>query len=427
MNNFIPIHKIANSISACLQLGLLNPNEDTSLVFYDYEQLEQRAELLKQAFPENTIHTCAVKANPLIKVLEKVKNLGLGAEVASDGELYIATHLGFKNDEIVFDSPVKTYNELEFAIQKNIHINADSLMELDRISKIKDSTNSTGKIGLRINPQVGYGQIEATSVAGEYSKFGVPINSHRKEILDSFIKNSFLEGIHLHIGSQGCDTDMLLNGFESVLKLVIEINKSIENQNRKLSFIDIGGGLPVSYHHKIAPPDIIDYGNRLKRMLRSYNLENMQLITEFGRFLHANSGFIVSKVEYVKHYKESNTLMIHSGADILLRECLNPGNWYHEFSLLNKKGKLKESGNIIKYNIAGPLCFANDIVARNIELPEAEEGDYIVIQDAGAYSFGMWSKYVSRQFPKIIGFGNSNYEIIRKRESLNDILEFWSV
>ncbi|HAF28577.1 MAG TPA: diaminopimelate decarboxylase [Bacteroidales bacterium] len=426
MDHFINPDRITETFAYCLKSGLIKPDDDTSIVFYDFDQLKQKTKLLKQAFPENTLHTSAVKANPLIKVLEKVKDFNLGAEVASEGELRLVIKTGFSNDNIVFDSPAKTFQELEFALRNNIRINSDSFMELDRISKIKETLSSNSKIGLRINPQVGYGSIEATSVAGEYSKFGIPLKNHLNEILDYFLKYNWLSGIHMHIGSQGCNADLLINGFELGLKLIKEINQSIKNQDRKLEFIDIGGGLPVSYHHNLTPPDIKDYGNRIKNMFGLYELGNMQLITEFGRFLHANSGFILSKVEYAKHYNESNTIIIHSGADILLRECLNPGNWFHEFSVLNKEGKVKKSINTKKYHIAGPLCFANDIVARNVELPQVDEGDYIVIHDTGAYTFGMWSKYLSRPFPKVIGFDNSNYKIIRNRESFDEIIKFWT-
>ena len=230
----------------------------------------------------------------------------------------------------------------------------------------------------------------------------------------------------MHIGSQGCHMDLLLNGISKALHLIVEINKNIKNNNRQIEFLDIGGGLPVSYHSSVEPPDIKIYANQINDLIEKNNLEGLKLITEFGRYLHANAGCIVSKVEYVKHYESSNTLMIHSGADIMLRECLNPGNWYHEFTLLGKNGKLKTSDKTLKYTIAGPLCFAGDIVGKNIELPLADEGDYLVIHDTGGYTFSMWSKYVNRLFPKIIGVENSNFNILVNRETIDDILHFWS-
>ena len=427
MDHFISLKNIQRYVSFCINSGLFNTIDDTSVVFYDFNHLFYKTELLRKAFPENTFHTTAIKANPLIKVLHEIKKIGFGSEAASEGELFLAQKAGFNNNKIVFDSPAKTRSELEYALKKDFHINADSIMELDRIAKIKESVKSESTIGLRINPQVGYGKIKSTSLAGEYSKFGVPLKSHKQEILDCFKKYNWLTGIHLHIGSQGCEVELLLNGIESGLKLIKELNELLKIDHREVSFIDIGGGLPVSYHNNMAPPDIIEYGKKISEMLTCYNLNKLKVITEFGRYLHANSGFIISKVEYVKHYKESNTLIIHSGADILLRECLTPDNWYHEFSLLDKTGKLKQTGKTKSYHIAGPLCFANDIVARNVELPEASEGDYIVIHDTGGYTFSMWSKYVSRLFPKIIGINNNSYELLRKREKLTDISDYWSV
>ncbi|OFX44547.1 MAG: hypothetical protein A2X13_01130 [Bacteroidetes bacterium GWC2_33_15] len=407
----------------CLKSRFIHYENDTTVIFYDFNQLANRITTLKAAFPDNTMHTVAIKANPLIKVLQEIQKKGLGVEAASEGELFIAQKTGFNSKQIVFDSPAKTKNEILYAIENGIHINADSTMELERIADMEKKINPAGKIGLRINPQVGYGTIEATSVAGEYSKFGIPVKSHRKEIIESFLKYKWLSGIHIHIGSQGCSMKMLLDGFEEILKLSVDIHQQTKN---KIQFIDIGGGIPVSYHHDQNPPDIAEYGSEIQSLLNKYQLENLQLITEFGRYLHANSGFTISRVEYVKHYIEKNTLIIHAGADLFLRECLNPGQWFHEFTLLDKNGKIKHSDNKLKYHIAGPLCFAGDIVARDVELPRAEEGDYLVIHDTGAYTFGMWSKYVSRLFPKIIGITGNSYKVIRKRETSDEIYKYWT-
>ncbi|HAN19253.1 MAG TPA: diaminopimelate decarboxylase [Bacteroidales bacterium] len=421
--SFISEDSISEIFINCLKSRFIHYENDTTVIFYDFNQLANRITTLKAAFPDNTMHTVAIKANPLIKVLQEIQKKGLGVEAASEGELFIAQKTGFNSKQIVFDSPAKTKNEILYAIENGIHINADSTMELERIADMEKKINPAGKIGLRINPQVGYGTIEATSVAGEYSKFGIPVKSHRKEIIESFLKYKWLSGIHIHIGSQGCSMKMLLDGFEEILKLSVDIHQQTKN---KIQFIDIGGGIPVSYHHDQNPPDIAEYGSEIQSLLNKYQLENLQLITEFGRYLHANSGFTISRVEYVKHYIEKNTLIIHAGADLFLRECLNPGQWFHEFTLLDKNGKIKHSDNKLKYHIAGPLCFAGDIVARDVELPRAEEGDYLVIHDTGAYTFGMWSKYVSRLFPKIIGITGNSYKVIRKRETSDEIYKYWT-
>ena len=422
--DFIPQDEISESFIQCVQSGLIENGLDITIIYYDFDFLTSRINALKSAFPDNTMHTSAIKANPLTRILEKIKNTDIGVEAASEGELFLAEKSGFHPSRIVFDSPAKTRNEILLALSKNIHINADSFMELKRIAEIREQINTSSKIGLRINPQVGYGTIDATSVAGDYSKFGVPIKEFRNEIIESFEKYEWLTGLHIHIGSQGCSMGMLLTGFEEILQLIIEIENRI---TRKLLFIDIGGGLPVSYHHNQEPSKIFKYGAKIQELLQKYQHTEIQLITEFGRYLHANSGYTISMVEYAKHYIESNTLIIHAGADLFLRESLNPGQWFHEFILLDKNGIIKSGEKKLKYNIAGPLCFAGDIIARDIELPIAEEGDYLVIYDTGGYTFGMWSKYVSRMFPKVIMKTGSVFEIIRNREKPEDIFSFWSI
>jgi len=426
MNHFIPIKSIGQSFNECINRGLIDPEKDTTIIFYNNDFLSAKTKELKKSFSKSTLHTSAVKANPLVKILEKIKTLGLGAEVASEGELFLAQKAGFGNEQIIFDSPAKTIAELTYALQNNIHINADSLMELNRIAQLKQTIHSESLVGLRVNPQVGTGKIASTSLAGEYSKFGVPVKDYRDEIIKYFKAHDWLNGIHMHIGSQGCKMQLLLKGIEKGLQIIKEINKKLRSENRKVSFLDIGGGLPVSYHHNQHPPDIKIYGQEIKKLLKKYNLENLTLITEFGRYLHVNSGYILTKVEYTKHYTNDNTLIVHAGADLLLRECLNPGQWFHEISLLDKNGNPKRSKTLKKYQIAGPLCFANDIVVRDVELSEAREGDYLVIHDTGGYTFGMWSKYVSRIFPKIIGKEGDEFSIIKERQTVEDIFRFWN-
>jgi len=423
MNHFIPLKSIGQSFNECINHGLIDPEKDTTIIFYDHDFLKAKIQELNDSFPSDTLHTSAVKANPLVNVLEEVNALGLGAEVASEGELYLAQKAGFGNRKIILDSPAKTMAELTYALKNNIHINADSLMELERIAQLKQTIHSESPVGLRINPQVGTGKIASTSLAGEYSKFGVPIKQYSDEILTYFKNYHWLKGIHMHIGSQGCGMQLLLKGIETGLQLIHSVNEHVKT--RKLQFLDIGGGLPVSYHHNQSPPDIKIYGQEIKKLLQKYSLEDLKLITEFGRYLHVNSGFIITKIEYAIHYSNDNTLIVHAGADLFLRECLNPGQWFHEISLLDKTGNSKETKTRKKYHIGGPLCFANDIVARNVDLPEAREGDYLVIHDTGGYTFGMWSNYVSRMFPKVISKEGNHYSIIRERETLDDIFRFW--
>ena len=153
-----------------------------------------------------------------------------------------------------------------------------------------------------------------------------------------------------------------------------------------------------------------------------------RLITEFGRYIFANSGWVASKVEYVKREPGYNIIITHVGADLFLRKSYNPSDWHHHITVVDKEGKLKTGTDTNKYMVAGPLCFAGDVIARDLELPVVEEGDFVLIHDAGAYTLSMWSRYNSRQMPKVIAYSIENdlFEIIRERENKEDLFEFWS-
>ena len=396
---------------------------DTSLIVYDYDFLKNRIEKLKNLFPETTNHAIAVKSNPLIKILEYYRELGTGLETASLPELFIAEKVGIQVSKIVFDSPSKTREEILYALKLGVHLNIDSFSELKRVSNLLKDIDSKSNIGLRINPQVGSGTIKTTSVADKISKFGIPINEHYDEIVKAYINNECLNGIHIHIGSQGISIEQLIHGLKKVYNLAEKINQSLRKLNRRIKFFDIGGGFPVSYGNNEVP-QIEEYVSRINqkfpKLFKEYNI-----VTEFGRFVNANSAFAISRVEYVKNENDYKILSIHLGADFMLRKAYNPNDWHHEISVLDSKGNIKEGIDNKNYIIAGPLCFASDIIAKDLSLPVVEEGDLIIIHDVGAYTLSMWSRYNSRRIPKILGYKNNRFSIIRNKEKNIDLYNFW--
>ena len=428
--------------------------EDTTVIFHDLTFLAEKVNLLKNLFPFGTLHAIAIKANPLLRILEFLRQLGMGAEAASLGEVTLALEAGYDPHMVVFDSPVKTISDLEFAMKAGVHINIDNFSELQRIATLRERLHSESSFGIRINPQVGTGQIAGSSVAGIYSKFGIPITSGRRELLGAFHQYKWLTGLHLHVGSQGCPMELLLAGISRVYQLMEEVNTMSGSQ--RIRMFDIGGGMPAIYRHSDPGFSMESYLSAIQeRFPGLFNLQATSfppsIITEFGRWVHAGAGWVACRVEYVKSDPPQNTVMIHAGADLFLRECLNPTDWHHEYTLLDYSGRIKystikndhpqddlDSTNynkmmeesslpLISYNIAGPLCFSGDILARDIHFPKIEEGDYIVIHDAGGYTFSMWSRYNSRQTPRIIGYKNNGqqFEFLKERESVQQLSGFW--
>jgi diaminopimelate decarboxylase len=421
----LTVQDIGNALRSSLSRGMIR-EEDTLVMFHDLAFLKQRILHLKSVFPSATLHAVAMKANPLKSILDFMRPLGTGAEVASIAELKMALNAGYPPGNIVFDSPVKTWKDLEFTLAAGVHINLDSLAELHRVAILKQTLDSGSTIGIRINPQVGTGTIIESSVAGEYSKFGVPVRTQQKELEQALLTWPWLTGVHVHVGSQGCSMELLLSGIGVVFNFVENINekrKAIGMQ--PVSIFDIGGGLPISYNPNTAPVSMEDYSKEICKLYPSLFTFHFSLITEFGRWVQVNAGWTVSRVEYVKRDTGINTAMIHAGADLFLRECLNPKSWQHEYSVFDKYGNLKSGKDVNFYNLAGPLCFSGDILARNVSLPVTEEGDYLVIHDTGGYTFSMWSRYNSRQTPRVIGYKGEAFDILKERESFEDIADFW--
>jgi diaminopimelate decarboxylase len=352
-----------------------------------------------------------------------------GVEAASMGEVQLALNAGYRPDQVVYDSPVKTMADLRFTISNGVRLNIDNFSELERVRQILETEHPDppDSIGLRINPQIGTGTILESSVAGEYSKFGVPLKHRRTEIVEAFRTCSWLNGVHLHVGSQGCPVQMLTDGIGLLYDLVTEINPGrVAVGFPPVSVFDIGGGLPVSYHPGVTPPSMQEYTGLIAgRAPELFNPAAFKIITEFGRWSYTNPGWTVSRVEYVKEDPGVKTAMIHAGADLFVRECLNPADWSHEYSVFDPNGKLKHGCDDKPYNLAGPLCFSGDILAKNVPLPKIEEGDYLVIHDTGSYTFSMWSRYNSRQTPRIIGYLGDVFEVIKERGTMADLAGCW--
>lgn len=357
------------------------------------ELILKRCEALKELLP-GAKHSFAIKALPLPKILDKIVKTGFMLEAASAGEIALAG-----DARILFDAPVKTKNDIELALEKNAIISADSYCELEMLPP-----NTIAL--LRVNPNVGGGAITYTSTATKDSKFGVPIDAL---VLKAFKNYSSLKGLHFHVGSQGIGVPLLIEAAKKVCELVKSINQA--------KYINIGGGLPVSYKRGEEKEAHLDYFPVIKDLFGRF-LERGNFFTEFGRYIAAHVGVLVARVLKVK----GTIAYISVGADGFVRESYRPNDWYHDIFVLSSDGALKES-NSVPQTIAGPLCFQGDLLCANRNLPKIEVGDLIVVADVGAYTFSMWSRYNSRPMPGIYGVDGT---VLKKPETTEDIIRFWS-
>jgi len=413
-------------VVACRTLALalargLVAEEDSAVLCYDLRGLDERLATLERLFPAGTLHALAVKAAPLPALLARSARCSSGLEAASGPELHLALRAGCPPGRVVYDSPAKTAAELREALALGVHLNADNLQELARLDALDAGSAPAASLGLRVNPQVGEGAIASTSVAGAYSKFGEPLE-RRGEIVRAFVERPWLTGLHMHVGSQGCAVELFTAGARALL----ELRRAIEEASgeRRVARLDIGGGLPVSYAPGSPAPSMEDYVAALGRECPELFDGTLRLFTEFGRWAFAGQGFAASRVEYVKEQQGHRTAVIHLGADMFLRPCYLPDSWRHELAVAGPDGAPK-AGPLAPWHVAGPLCFSGDFLARARPLPEMEPGDWLLVRDAGAYTLSMWSRYNSRQMPKVLGVEGDALTVLKRRESVEDVLRFW--
>ena len=360
---------------------------DTAVMLTFLPTLNARLAHLKTAFDPQVLHCIAIKSNPHPKILETIIQQGFGLEAASIEEVRRALSLGCPSHKLVFDSPVKTRLEIaEVAQQDGLLVNVNTLSELKRFPKTTRCT-----IGIRINPLTDTGSPERFSVGRNESKFGVPI-AQRQELIDAILTYP-VTALHMHSGSQMRDLSAQAQALNALGTLAHDMNQKLveHNRNRQIEILDIGGGLPSE--PLSATSQMQSYG-KLVHDIKS--LDEFKLVTEFGQWLNAECGAALSRVEYVIDGQPSK-LFIHLGADMFTRDAYTKARPF-PLSIWTRDGQVSNEQSQI-YDVAGPLCFAGDYVARQVKLPKVNEGDWLCIEHTGANTYSLWSRHCSRNIP----------------------------
>lgn len=393
--------------------------------FVDLAGLREAVEDLTKAFaPLGRVqHTVAAKACGLAPVLRYLADLGIDAEVASPGETAVAEAAGLRGARLVLDSPAKTTAELGHALAEGTAVNADNFQELARLDDLVGPAPRS-VLGLRINPQVGAGRIGDTSTATTTSKFGIPLRDNRNQVREAFRQRPWLTRLHVHVGSQGCPPELMADGVAAVHDLAEEINTEAGYQ--QVTSLDLGGGLPVNFASEDPGPTYAGYVATLLAKVPALADGRYGFVTEFGRSLLAKNGFLVSAVEYTKVAGGRPIAVTHAGAQVAARTVLQPEHWPLRLTALDATGRPK-TGPEVPQDIAGPLCFAGDLLAKERPLPLLEPGDLVVAHDTGAYYFGAHYAYNTLPRPAVHGFtvsahGHVEFTPIRRAQSLAELV-----
>ncbi len=394
-------------------LGLIN-DHTPSIDLFDLDYLDFRLDSLLEAFPESFfLHAAAMKANSIRGVMQAVRAKGLGAECASLSEVLHALEIGFAPETVVFDSPCKTRHDLATALSSNVTLNLDNEHEIRMVADLLAGkcAASRSKIGLRINPVTGGRCAANVSMSTKISKFGVPVtNETRREVVRMYRQHPWMTGIHVHVGSQGVPLELFVKGVRACMDIVLEIESE---SGRRLEMVDIGGGLSTSYKEEHEPEGFsyTVYREQLQAEVPELFSGRFRVITEFGRSLFLKAGRSITRVEHVKHWIRGvkPVVLTHVGTNQFVREAYLPDRWTHRISLVGPDGRVKRRARGDRkrylYDIAGPLCFQGDYLAKDVSFPaEAASGDWIVVHDTGAYCMVMYSKFCSILPSAVYGF-----------------------
>ncbi len=376
---------------------------------YSYRKLKENIENFKKNFKSFSPLICfSVKSNTNINLIKEIGKFGLGADVVSMGELMIAIKAGIKPKKIVFSGVGKTSNEIEFAIDKNILlINAESESEIKEIERIAKSKKKKVHVGIRLNPNTDAKTLKQISTGKKENKFGVNEKTFCelvKYCKDS--KNIILKCLSVHIGSQILD----YRPYEKMLKI---LGKIINKVNHKFEFIDLGGGMGISYDNNDKKLNYKRYNIAIKKFLKS---NKSKIIFEPGRSIIGDTGTLVSKVIYIKKSGRKNFVIINAAMNDFMRPALY-GASHKMLPSIKKNINSKKT-----YEIVGPICESTDKFTTLKSFQELEENDFIVICDVGAYGMSLSSNYNLRPKPIELLVKGSKIKIIRKRQKHKDLM-----
>ncbi len=380
----------------------------TPVYVYSGSKLKENLKGYLSSIREKDKICYSVKSNSNIHLLELLADLGSGFDVVSGNELRKCLEAGAKPEDIVFSGVGKTEEELVLAIKENIFsINIESEEELDRIIKTAKDLEKKAQCMIRINPDISSESHPYIQTGLKTSKFGI-----LREKIDSLVEKASnsgfvnLKGIASHVGSQIFNKELI---FEN-LNLLIEIANNLTRQGHTLSYIDLGGGLGVSYQEEkeIKPREVLeDIISKLEPL-------NLNLLLEPGRSISGNTGVLLSKVEYLKKTSDLNFAVIDSGMNDLLRPSLYQA--WHNISVVGTSNQ-KE----LSYKVVGPVCESGDTFGEDRML-SLDKDSILAIHDAGAYGHVMSSNYNSRLRPPEILVEGQEIKVIRRRETFEDLL-----
>jgi len=406
--NFIRLRK-NNLCVENIPAHILVKKYETPFYCYSLSQLKNNFYSFSNAFRTTKPLVCfSIKSNANITLLKELKKIGSGADVVSAGELLKATKAGISVKKIVFSGVGKTENEIKLAIKnKVLLINMESESEANLINKISKKMSRTTSVGIRLNPNITGKTHKKISTGGRHNKFGLSyndcINLCRKI---NNLRNLKLDGLSVHIGSQ-------ITNVKPFKQVLIMINQIIFETKINFKFIDLGGGMGISYSNREKKLDLNQYAKLVNKFIKK---NKTQIIFEPGRFIVGNTSVLISKVIYIKKSNNKYFIILDAGMNNLMRPALYDAQ--HQIIPLKKTNKLFR-GNL---EFVGPVCESSDKFSNQKSFSQIKEGDYVALANVGAYGMSLSSNYNTRPTIAEIMVSGSKHRVIRKRQSLENLV-----
>jgi len=385
--------------------------EGTPLYVYSAADIRTRFRILDEAFGDypHTLHY-ALKANSTFGIVRILRALGGAADANSIWEVEVARRAGYLPSEIVFTGVGKSASELECAVALGIKaINVESAGELGRVEAVSTRLGCRTRVAVRVNPDIDARSHPHISTGLRINKFGVSLDEAR-DLFHSLPDRPSLQlvAVHVHIGSQVTS----LNPLRRAAALVAQLARELDRQRMPLEYVDLGGGLGISYEGTEGPSPTA-YVTALLAEVRETGLP---IVIEPGRSVVGPAGSLIARVVDVKPRTATSEFVV---IDAGMTELVRPGLYgaFHRSEPVRPR-----AGRPRQYEIVGPVCESSDVVGRDRELPPLAVGDLLAIRDTGAYGSAMASNYNRRPLPVEVIVDEGRWQVVRRRQSVDDML-----
>ena len=392
----VPLERIAKEVG-------------TPVYIYSEATLRRHVRVFDEAFQSVPHLICyAVKANSNVNILRRLAEWGMGFEIISGGELFRVLRAGGLPEKIIFDGPGKTTEEIRYALDSGIlFINVESGAELRLIEEVARQMGKRVRVSIRANPDVDPRTHPYISTGMKKHKFGVSV-AEARELYRSArnLPNFDVVGATCHIGSQITEMGPFEEALASIRSFILEL----KGEGFELKYLDFGGGLGIPYDAE-EPPSPATYAAAVACATKDLGLT---IVLEPGRVIAGNAGILLTRVLLKKNQGAKKFLVVDAGMNDLIRPAL--------YGSHHQVWPVQQNDQTEMVDVVGPVCESADFIAKDREIAVSQHGDLLAVMSAGAYGFSLSSNYNSRpRVAEVLVTGDA-YQVIRRRESYEDLV-----